>query len=67
MAERKMTKGQPIQWLKEKWQKDSQYNGWKKNDKRTGNTMAERKMTKGQPTVDKIFYKKITIEQHEPH
>jgi hypothetical protein len=56
MAERKRTKGQTIQWPKEKeqiqWptekeQNDIQYNGRKKKNKRTYNTMAERKRTKG--------------------
>jgi hypothetical protein len=47
MAERKRTKGRTIQWPKEKEQKDKQYNGRKKKNKRTYNTMAERKRTKG--------------------
>jgi hypothetical protein len=37
MAKRKRTKGQTIQWPKEKGQKDKQYNGQKKKDKRTNN------------------------------
>jgi hypothetical protein len=47
MADRKRTKGHIIQWPKEKEQKDIQYNGRKKKNKRTYNTMAERKRTKG--------------------
>ena len=50
MAKRKRTKGQTIQWPKEKGQKDRQHNGQKKKDKRTDNTMAKRKRTKGQTT-----------------
>jgi hypothetical protein len=44
------TTGQTTQWPKEKRQKDRQYNGQKKKDKRTDNTMAKRKKTKGQTT-----------------
>jgi hypothetical protein len=39
MAARKRTKGQTIQWPQEKEQKDRQYNGHKKKNKRTNNTI----------------------------
>ena len=37
---------QTLQWPEEKIQKDRQYNGQKKKDKRTDNTMAKRKKDK---------------------
>jgi hypothetical protein len=46
MIKRKRTKRHTIQWSKEKGQKDIQYNGQKKKDKKTYNTMVKRKRTK---------------------
>jgi hypothetical protein len=43
----KRTKGQTIQWAHKKGQKDKQYNGHTKKDKRTNNTMDILKRTKG--------------------
>ena len=48
MAKREVTKGQTIQWPREKGQKDKQHNGQERSDKRTNNTMAKREVTKGQ-------------------
>ena len=39
MAKREKTKGQTIQWPKEKRQKDKQYNGQKRKYKRTNNDL----------------------------
>ena len=43
MAKRNKTKGQTIQWPKETRQKDRQYNGQKKQDKRTNNDLSNTK------------------------
>jgi hypothetical protein len=48
MAKREGTKGQTIQWPREKGQKNKQYNGQERSDKRANNTMARREVTKGQ-------------------
>jgi hypothetical protein len=46
MAKREGTKGQTTQWPREKGQKDKQYNGQERRDKRTNNTMTKREGTK---------------------
>jgi hypothetical protein len=51
MAKREGTKGQTIQWPREKGHKEKQYNGQEKRDKRTNNTMAKREGTKGQRII----------------
>jgi hypothetical protein len=43
----KRTKGQTIQWTHKKGQKDKQYNGHTKKDKRTNNAMNTLKRIKG--------------------
>ena len=48
MAKREGTLRKTIQWPREKGQKDKQYNGQERRDKRTNNTMAKREVTKGQ-------------------
>ena len=48
MAKREVIKGQTIQRPRVKVQKDKQYNGLERSDKRTNNTMAKREVTKGQ-------------------
>jgi hypothetical protein len=48
MAKREGTKGQTIQWPREKGQKDKQYNGQERRDIRKNNTMAKREGTKRQ-------------------
>jgi hypothetical protein len=48
MTNGKVTKGQTIQWPKEKLQKDREYNDHRKSYKRTYNTMTNGKVTKGQ-------------------
>jgi hypothetical protein len=47
MTNGNVTKGQTIQWPKEKLQKDRQYNDQRKSYKRTDNTMTKGKATKG--------------------
>jgi hypothetical protein len=56
MAKREGTKAQTTQWPREKWQKDKQYNGQERSDKRTNNTMAKREGTKGQRMIYKSLY-----------
>jgi hypothetical protein len=46
MVQRKRTKRHTIPWSKEKEQKDIQYQGPKKKNKKTYNTMVQRKRTK---------------------
>jgi hypothetical protein len=48
MAKGKTTKGQTILWSNEKRQKDKQYNGQRKNAKRTNNIMTTGKTRKEQ-------------------
>jgi hypothetical protein len=36
-------------------------------NRRTDNTIAKRKKTKGQTTIYKTLYRKLKIDQHEPH
>jgi hypothetical protein len=48
MVKQKRTKRQTIQWSNKKGQKDKQYNGQTKKDKKTNNTMVKQKRTKRQ-------------------
>ena len=36
-------------------------------NRRTDNTITKSKRTKGQTTINKTLYRKLKIEQHEPH
>jgi hypothetical protein len=57
----KGTEGQTIQWTKEKGRKDRQYNGQKKRDGRTNNTMEKIKGTEGQTTTQKTEDRALRI------
>jgi hypothetical protein len=48
MAKGKTRKRLTIEWPKKKREKDKQYNGQRKKDKRTNNIMAKEKTRKGQ-------------------